>query len=87
MILNSTQSALISEAINAGFTDEEALEYAGVDAYYAVQVAFNAAHRLDFPIEGWEPEETFTTLQEARSLMLKIDFPARIVGLNGEVIQ
>lgn len=86
-VLSAETHKLLSEALNAGLTTEEAMEYAAIDGCFAVEKGFNEAHRPDFPMDGWEPEDAFTTLAEAIAAAKKIDdWPTRIVNLAGGVI-
>jgi hypothetical protein len=84
-VLSAATHQLISEAFNAGFSASEAMEYAGIDGYFAVEKGFNAAHRPDFPMEGWEPDDAFTTFAEAKAAVTKAgDWPTRILNLEGK---
>ena len=86
--LSAETHRMLSEALNAGFAAEEALEYAEINGYFAVEKGFNSAHRPDFPIEWWEPDSAFATLAEAKAaVIIECNWPTRIVNLNGEVIK
>jgi hypothetical protein len=82
MLISEAISKKLSEAANAGFSPNECLEYAGIPAYFLVEVGKNDAHNPNFPIEYWEPVDAFTTLDEAQQCAKKEKFITRIKELT-----